>query len=87
MMISFEEPFRIKKSKVLSFFLTFLVITAWMLLPVDAGAQKLKPINEPKVGLPASAPQPWVVGVWMHPGMFGREKEAAAEKIRQTLDE
>ncbi|MGB9894087.1 MAG: hypothetical protein ACPLRA_06700, partial [Candidatus Saccharicenans sp.] len=53
----------------------------------SASAQKLRPIKEPKIGLPASALNPWVVGVWMHPGMFGREKEAAVEKMDQTLDE
>lgn len=64
------------------------MLSACLLTNAEAGAsQKLKPIREPKVGLPASALKPWVVGVWMHPGMFGREKEAAVEKMRQTLDE
>ncbi|MDI6698894.1 MAG: family 10 glycosylhydrolase [Candidatus Saccharicenans sp.] len=54
------------------------------LLSADPAGQKLKPIKEPKVDL--AAPSPWVCGVWLHPGQFGREKEAAAEKIRQTLD-
>ena len=86
MLINFGKAFRIKNSGVLSPFLAFLIITAWMLLPADAGAQKLKPIKEPKVGLPASALSPWVYGVWMHPGMFGPEEETATAKIRETLD-
>lgn len=64
-----------------------LVLASWKATPEIFAGQKLKPIKEPKVGLPASALNPWVVGVWMHPGMFGREKEAAVEKMRQTLDE
>ncbi len=28
-----------------------------------------------------------VRGVWMHPGLFGPDKEAAVEKMRTTLDE
>ncbi|MCX8159903.1 MAG: family 10 glycosylhydrolase [Candidatus Saccharicenans sp.] len=68
-----------------------LILVMGLGLPIGqaqlAGAQKLKPIKEPKVDLPASALNPWVVGVWMHPGMFGREREAALEKMRQTLDE
>ncbi|PMP95163.1 MAG: hypothetical protein C0168_06920 [Candidatus Aminicenantes bacterium] len=49
--------------------------------------QKLKPIKEPVVKLPASAGGKWVVGVWMHPGMFGADKEEAMKKMGETLDE
>ncbi len=74
--------------KILSLLMVAFMLSACLLTNAEAGAsQKLKPIREPKVGLPASALKPWVVGVWMHPGMFGREKEAAVEKMRQTLDE
>lgn len=65
-----------------------LMVSAGLLSTAAASAgQKLKPIKEPKVGLPASALSRWVVGVWMHPGMFGPEREAAVAKMRQTLDE
>jgi uncharacterized lipoprotein YddW (UPF0748 family) len=64
-----------------------LVFASLMATPEAIARQKLKPIKEPKIGLPASALSSWVVGVWMHPGMFGREKETALEKMRKTLDE
>jgi len=63
-----------------------IVFLALMSTAGAAGGQKLKPIKEPKVGLPSAALNPWVVGVWMHPGMFGRDKEAAAAKMKQTLE-
>ncbi len=83
-----KSIFGIKKRNII--FLVLLSAVAaggWLqagLLSGESAGQKLKPIKEPKVGPPA--PSPWVCGVWMHPGQFGREKEAAAEKIRQTLD-
>lgn len=64
-----------------------LVLASWKATPEIFAGQKLKPIKEPKVGLPAAALKPWVVGVWMHPGMFGPERESAVAKMRQTLDE
>lgn len=74
--------------KVLALLVVAVMVVACLFLTAETSAsQKLKPIREPKVGLPASALKPWVVGVWMHPGMFGPEKEAAVEKMRQTLDE
>lgn len=72
------------------FIALFLFVTAWEAVFSFAGletsSQKLRPIKESKVGLPASALTPWVCGVWMHPGMFGPEKEAATAKMRETLD-
>ncbi|MGQ9800522.1 MAG: glycoside hydrolase family 10 protein [Candidatus Saccharicenans sp.] len=76
--------------KLLSILAILVIASASLVTAAEVSGpvgQKLKPIKEPKIGLPASALQPWVVGVWMHPGMFGREKEAATEKISQTLDE
>lgn len=64
-----------------------LVLASWKATPEIFAGQKLKPIKEPRVGLPAAALKPWVVGVWMHPGMFGPERESAVAKMRQTLDE
>jgi uncharacterized lipoprotein YddW (UPF0748 family) len=71
----------------LSLAVLLLVLASWKARPELFAGQKLKPIKEPIVGMPASALKPWVVGVWMHPGMFGPEREAAVEKMRQTLDE
>lgn len=71
----------------LSLAVLWLAFVCFMTGPEATAGQKLKPIKEPIVGLPAAALNPWVVGVWMHPGMFGPEKEAAVEKMRQTLDE
>lgn len=72
------------------FIALFLFVVAWQAVFSFAGLetsnQKLRPIKEPKVGLPASSLTPLVCGVWMHPGMFGPEKEAATTKIRETLD-
>lgn len=74
----------------LSFLLVFLIIGgAASVITGSPGknGQKLKPIKEPKVDLPESALSPWVSGVWMHPGMFGPDKELAADKIKRTLDD
>jgi len=72
------------------FIALFLFAVAWQAVFLFAGLetsnQKLRPIKEPKVGLPASSLTPWVCGVWMHPGMFGFEKDAATAKIQETLD-
>ncbi|MGB4704936.1 MAG: family 10 glycosylhydrolase [Candidatus Saccharicenans sp.] len=69
------------------FFVLLAVVVAgdWLqtgLMAGDTAGQKLRPIKEPKVGLPAR----WVCGVWLHPGQFGQRKEEAAEKIGKTLD-
>ncbi|MGB9907766.1 MAG: glycoside hydrolase family 10 protein [Candidatus Saccharicenans sp.] len=76
--------------KVLSLLAVLVMVSVSLIKASEANpsfAQKLKPIQEPKICLPAPDLNPSVVGVWLHPGMFGREKEAAVEKIRQTLDQ
>lgn len=74
--------------KILSLLVVAFMFSACLLTTAGASAgQKLKPIKEPTVSLPAQALNSWVVGAWMHPGMFGHEKEVALEKMRQTLDE